>query len=213
MSSFPQHLLDGYRNFMAGRYAAERDRYHQLATEGQNPSTMIVACCDSRAAPETIFDCGPGELFVLRNIANLVPPFEPDGGRHGTSAGIEYAVEVLKVQHVVIMGHASCGGIAAALTPDLQPVAEGNFIGKWLQLLDPVTARFGDNGLMTPGERARTFEWISIRNSIANLRSFPYVRAREDEGKLAVHGAWFEIRTGQLWIMDSGTGEFERPEI
>jgi len=213
MTDFPKHLLDGYKDFMGGRYVAERDRYHQLASEGQNPSTMVIACCDSRAAPETIFGCGPGELFVLRNIANLVPPFEPDGGRHGTSAGIEYAVQVLKVQHLVIMGHASCGGIATALTPDFQPLAEGDFIGKWLHLLDPVTAQFGDNGLMTQGERARTLEWVSIRNSIANLRSFPYVKALEDDGELAIHGAWFEIKTGELWIMDRQTGEFERPEV
>ncbi len=213
MMDFPQHLIDGYKGFMSGRYAAERERYHQLATEGQNPSTMVVACCDSRAAPETIFGAGPGELFVLRNIANLVPPFEPDGGRHGTSSSIEYAVEVLKVRHIVVMGHASCGGIATALNPDFKPVAEGDFIGKWLHLLDPVATRFDDDGLMTPGERARAFEWISIRNSISNLRSFPYVKTREDDGKLTVHGAWFEIKTGELWIMDRQSGEFERPEI
>lgn len=213
MTGFPQYLLDGYKSFMGGRYAAERDRYHRLANEGQSPSTMVIACCDSRAAPETIFDCGPGELFVLRNVANLVPPFEPDGGQHGTSAGVEFAVQVLKVRHIVVMGHGSCGGISAALNPDPKPLAEGDFIGKWLTLVEPVTAQFTDNGLMTPRERQRSFERISIRNSIKNLRSFPYVRALEDKGELMVHGAWFDIKSGELWIMDAETGEFERPEV
>jgi len=213
MHRFPAQLLNGYRNFMNGRYTAERDRYHKLATEGQTPTTMVIACCDSRAAPETIFDCGPGELFVLRNVANLVPPFEPGGGQHGTSAGIEFAVQVLKVQHIVIMGHGRCGGIQAALTPDLEPLAEGNFIGKWLTLLDPVAKQFTDNGLMTTGERQTSFERISIRNSIRNLRTFPYVADLEKEGKLAVHGAWFDIKTGELWIMDDESGEFDRPNV
>lgn len=213
MTDFPKHLLDGYNTFMSGRYAAERDRYHTLAREGQNPEIMVIACCDSRAAPETIFDCGPGEMFVLRNVANLVPSFAPDSGRHGTSAGIEFAVQVLKVKHIIVMGHASCGGIATALNPDFKPLGEGDFIGKWLTLLDPVTAQFSDNGLMTKRERQTSFERISIRNSIANLRSFPYVKALEDTGELRIHGAWFDIKTGELWVMDTETGEFERPEV
>jgi carbonic anhydrase len=213
MTSFPEHLLSGYQTFMSGRYAAERERYRKLANDGQSPSTMVIACCDSRAAPETIFDCGPGELFVLRNVANLVPPFEPDGGQHGTSAGIEFAVQVLRVKHIVVMGHASCGGIATALNPNFSPLAEGDFIGKWLTLLEPVAAQYPDNGLMTMRERTRNFERISIRNSIKNLRSFPYVRALEDKGELMVHGAWFDIKTGELWIMDNETEEFERPEV
>lgn len=213
MDRFPQHLLTGYKNFMDGRYAVESGRYHTLADEGQTPTTMIIACCDSRAAPETIFDCGPGELFVLRNVANLVPPFEPGGGQHGTSAGIEFAVRVLGVKNIVVMGHGRCGGIEAALNPDIQPLAEGNFIGKWLGLLDPVTSQYTDNGLMTPGERQRNFERIAIRNSIKNLRTFPYVHEGEDKGELTVHGAWFDIKTGELWVMDDKTAEFERPNI
>ena len=213
MTQFPKHLLDGYKSFMTGRYAAERDRYHELARDGQKPSTMVIACCDSRAAPETIFGCGPGELFVLRNVANLVPPFAPDGNQHGTSAGIEFAVKALKVEHIIVMGHASCGGIAAKLTPDLKPLAEGDFIGKWLNLLDPVAGLYSDNGLMTAGERQRNFERISIRNSIKNLRSFPYVADLEAKGSLKIHGAWFDIKSGELWVMDADSGEFERPEV
>lgn len=213
MQNFPSHLLSGYRYFMDQRYANEQQRYHDLATEGQSPTTMIIACCDSRAAPETIFDCGPGEVFVLRNVANLVPPFEADGGQHGTSAGIEFAVQGLGVQNIVIMGHGRCGGIHAALNPSDTPLATGDFIGKWMSLLEPVAAQFKDNGLMTAGERQTAFERISIRNSIQNLRTFPYVSALEKEGKLSVHGAWFDIKSGELWVLDQKTQEFERPKI
>lgn len=213
MNSFPERLLAGYKNFMDGRYANERERYHELANEGQSPETMIIACCDSRAAPETIFDCGPGELFVLRNIANLVPPFEEGGGQHGTSAGIEFAVQALKVKNIVIMGHGRCGGIQAALNPETAPVAPGQFIGKWLSLLEPVTAQFGGNTLLTSGERQTAFERISIRNSMTNLRSFPYVAEKEKKGELNLCGAWFDIKLGELWIMDPETGEFDRPEL
>ena len=211
MHNFPKRLLSGYHNFMENRYAKERQRYNDLATEGQSPETMFIACCDSRAAPETIFDCGPGEVFVLRNVANLVPPFEPDGGQHGTSAGIEFAVQALGVKNIVVMGHGRCGGIQAALNPELEPLAPGDFIGKWLGLLEPVAARFGQDNLLTAGERQTMFERISVRNSIENLRSFPYVSTLEAEGKLHLHGAWFDIKTGELWVMDNATGEFERP--
>ncbi len=213
MNKFPQRLIAGYKNFMDGRYAKERQRYHELANKGQSPETMIIACCDSRAAPETIFDCGPGELFVLRNIANLVPPFEEGGGQHGTSAGIEFAVQALKVKNIVIMGHGRCGGIHAALNPEAAPVAPGQFIGKWLSLLEPVTAQFGDNSLLTSGERQTAFERISIRNSMTNLRTFPYVAEKEKKGELNLYGAWFDIKLGELWLMDPETGEFDRPEL
>jgi len=211
MHNFPSYLLDGYQRFLSHYNASERQRYVELAEKGQKPKTMIIACCDSRAAPETIFACGPGELFVLRNVANLVPQFEPDAGRHGTSAAIEFAVQALKVKNIVVMGHGRCGGINAALNPSSEPLAPGDFIGKWLSLLEPVTGQFSDNGLMTPGERQTTFERISIRNSIKNLRTFPYIAALEGEGALKVHGAWFDIKTGELWIMDPQSEEFERP--
>ena len=129
MHSFPEHLLAGYRAFMGGCYTKERDRYRQLATGGQSPTTMVIACCDSRAAPETIFDAGPGELFVLRNVANLVPPFQPDGGQHGTSAAIKFAVNAVGIKNLVVLGHGRCGGIRAALNPGA-PLAQGDFIGK-----------------------------------------------------------------------------------
>ena len=198
---------------MAGRYVREKDRYRELAAVGQSPTTMIIACCDSRAAPELIFDAAPGELFVLRNVANLVPTYQPDGGQHGTSAGIEFAVKALEIANIVIMGNGRCGGIKAALAPDQSPLDDGDFIGKWMSMLGGLPEQVGQNELMTATERQTALERISIRNSIQNLRTFPYVAALEAEGKLAVHGAWFDISTGELWIMDAETGDFRRPEL
>jgi carbonic anhydrase len=210
MHSFPDHLLKGHANFMAGRYSREKDRIRDLAEEGQNPTTMIIACCDSRAAPEMIFDSGPGELFVLRNVANLVPTYQPDGGQHGTSAAIEFAVKALGIANIVVMGHGRCGGIKAALNQTFKPLDAGDFIGKWMSMLGGLPDQVGQNDLMTPAERQTALERISIRNSIHNLRTFPYVASLEAEGKLAVHGAWFDISTGELWVMDAD-GDFIRP--
>ena len=211
MHRFPAHLLNGYRAFIDGSYAAQSARYKELHDSGQAPRTMVIACCDSRAAPETIFDAGPGELFVLRNVANLVPPFQPDSGQHGTSAAIEFAVQSLKIGDLVVMGHGRCGGIRAALDPAGEPLAPGDFIGKWMNLLAPVADQVAAYSFMTPNERQTTLERLSIRNSINNLRTFPYVRTLEAEGKLTVHGAWFDISTGELWVMDEA-GDFVRPE-
>lgn len=211
MHSFPDHLLKGHANFMAGRYAREKDRIRDLASEGQSPTTMIIACCDSRAAPEMIFDSGPGELFVLRNVANLVPTYQPDGGQHGTSAGIEFAVKALGITNIVVMGHGRCGGIKAALNPDQSPLDTGDFIGKWMSMLGDLPGQLGNNSLMTATERQTALERISIRNSIGNLRTFPYVAQLEADGKLAVHGAWFDISTGELWVMENQSGDFVRP--
>lgn len=213
MTHLPEHLLNGYRNFMSGRYSAESSRYRTLAKEGQAPSTMVIACCDSRAAPETIFDAGPGELFVVRNVANLIPPYTPDGSHHGTSAALEFAVQVLKVKHIVVMGHGRCGGIGAALNPSAQPLSPGDFIGKWISLLAPAAEAIASNQLMTPTERQTTLERISIRYQLANLRTFPCVKILEEKGRLTLHGAWFDIGTGELWVMDPKTGDFERPAL
>ncbi|WP_295807877.1 carbonic anhydrase [uncultured Nitratireductor sp.] len=213
MTYLPERLISGYRNFMAGRYSAESDRYRSLAKEGQSPQTMVIACCDSRAAPETIFDCGPGELFVVRNVANLVPPYAPDDQHHGTSAALEFAVQSLKVKHIVVMGHGRCGGIGAALNPSSEPLSPGDFIGKWMGLVAPAAEALSENALMTQAERQTALERISIRYQIQNLRSFPCVKILEDKGKLSLHGAWFDISNGELWAMNPETGDFERPEL
>lgn len=213
MTAFPARLTDGYRSFLAGRFDAEQQRYRMLAETGQTPEIMIIACCDSRSAPETIFDAGPGELFVMRNVANLVPPHEPDARHHATSAALEFAVQALKVKHIVVMGHGRCGGIAAALDPAAAPLSPGDFIGQWMSLLAPAAEAVAGNTLMTAAERQTALERISIRHSIANLRTFPYVAEREKRGELALHGAWFDIGTGELWVMDARSGDFHRPDI
>ena len=212
MDRFPAFLLDGYKSFMSDRYDPEQGRYRELADQGQSPTTMIIACCDSRAAPETIFSAGPGEMFVLRNVANLVPTFQPDGGQHGTSAAIEFAVAALEISNIVVMGHGRCGGIKAALAPDTGPLAQGDFIGKWMAMLAPVSDEVAKYTLLTNKERQTMLERFSIRNSINNLRTFPYVKRLEDEGKLAIHGAWFDISTGELWVMNPD-GDFSRPDV
>lgn len=213
MTHLPEHLLNGYRNFMQGRYVSESGRYASLAREGQHPETMIVACCDSRSAPETVFDCGPGELFVLRNVANLVPPYEPDGEYHSTSAALEFAVQSLKVKNIVVMGHGRCGGIKAALSNDSTPLSPGDFIGKWMSLIGPAAEAVSASTLMTASERQTALERISIRYSLANLRTFPCVSVLESKGRLNLYGAWFDISQGELWVMNKETGDFERPEL
>jgi carbonic anhydrase len=211
MHSFPQHLLDGYHHFMAGRYARETERYRELARSGQNPTTMVIACCDSRAAPETIFDVGPGELFVVRNVANLIPPHEPDSAHHGTSAAIEFAVSGLNITDLVVLGHGRCGGIRAALNPG-HALTQSDFIGKWMKLLAPVTEEVAGYSFLTAGERETVLERLSVRNSLKNLRTFPYIAKREAEGLLTLHGAWFDVSTAELWVMDPETGDFSRPD-
>lgn len=213
MSNFPKHLLDGYSKFMAGRYSKEEKRYRELADKGQTPDTMIIACCDSRAAPETIFDTGPGSLFVVRNVANLVPPYNPDGSYHSTSAALEFAVQALKVKNIVVMGHGRCGGIKAALTPDSSPLSPGDFIGKWMTLLSDLASKVLEADLLTDAERQTMLERVAIKNSIENLRSFPCVNILEGKDRINLHGAWFDISTGELWLLDNETGNFARPNI
>ncbi|HCL65327.1 MAG TPA: carbonate dehydratase [Rhizobium sp.] len=213
MQHFPDSLVAGYRNFMAGRYTDERERYRVLAENGQKPHTLVIACCDSRAAPETIFDAGPGELFVARNVANMVPPYEPDGHYHATSAALEFAVQALRVRDIIVMGHGRCGGIRAALDPSAEPLSPGDFIGKWMGLLRPAAEQIQSNSIMTATERQTALERISIRNSISNLRTFPCVKILEERGKLNIHGAWFDIANGELWIMDRETRDFTRLDV
>ena len=213
MAHLPDHMLTGYRNFITGRYVSEKNHFRSLAREGQAPETMVIACCDSRSAPEVIFDSAPGELFVVRNVANLVPPYTPDGEFHATSAALEFAVQALKVKNIVVMGHGRCGGIRAALDPTAAPLSPGDFIGKWMSLVAPAAEAVTGNSMMTKGERQTALERISIRYSIANLRTFPCVQILEAKGRLSLCGAWFDISTGELWVMNRETGDFERPDL
>ncbi len=210
MSDFPGSLLDGYRSFRKDRYARDRARYRSLAERGQAHEVMVIACCDSRTAPEIIFSAAPGKIFVVRNVANLVPPYEPDGAHHPTSAALEFAVQSLKVRHVVVLGHARCGGIRAVLQPAEEPLSEGDFMGKWMSLLRPAADEVETDGGMSEAERQTALERASIRHSIANLRTFPIVSNLESRKRLGLLGAWFDIASGELWTMDAATGAFTR---
>ncbi len=211
-AGFPTFLLEGYARFRGDVMPAAREQYLQLAKEGQSPAVMMIACCDSRAAPETIFGTAPGEMFVARNVANLVPPYKPTGEYHSASAALEFAVQALKVQHIVVLGHGRCGGIKAALDPSSEPLSPGDFIGKWLEMLGPVSEEVGKYAHLTQGERQTMLERISVRRSIENLKTFPCVQILHEKGRLQLHGAWFDIAKGELWIMDEQRGDFEPVE-
>jgi carbonic anhydrase len=198
----PNSLLVGYQRFREFRYEAEKSRWRALA-EGQSPRAIIIACCDSRADPATIFDSDPGDIFVVRNVANLVPPFEADGGRHGVSAALEFAVTQLEVGEVLVMGHERCGGIQAALTGCFHdaPAGEGGFVARWMeQIAEPAARIAAEHG--TGAEAARVLEEVGIRQSLANLRTFPFVAERERLGRLRVTGCHFSISEGQLYMLD-----------
>jgi carbonic anhydrase len=201
--SFPPRLREGYRSFRSGRLPAEQSRYRELAERGQSPETMIVGCCDSRVAPEVIFDAGPGELFVVRNVANLVPPYSPDTNLHGVSAAVEFAVTVLKVRNIVVLGHARCGGIQA-FADDAPP---GDFIGRWMSLVTPAANDIGPRD-QAPETYLTRLEQASLVRSMANLMSFPYVRAGCERGELVLHGAYFNVATGELEVLDRKSGKF-----
>src|SRR5271157_2938205 len=157
MITFPQHLLDGYRTFIAARLPTEQSRYRELSVRGQSPEIMVIGCCDSRVSPEVIFDAGPGELFVVRNVANLIPPYETGGTYHGVSAALEFAVGVLRVKHIVVLGHAHCGGVRA-FVEDNEPVSPGDFIGRWMSLIAPAAERIGPRGETPLAEYATRLE-------------------------------------------------------
>lgn len=206
---FPQRLIDGYKSFLQGRLAQERERYEELAEKGQHPEIMLIGCGDSRVAPETIFDAGPGEIFVIRNIANLVPPCEPDAedSYHGTSAAIEFGVNALRVKHIVVLGHASCGGVAA-FADNAPPLTKRDFIGKWMSQIAPVAARLGPPGADRKSW-IRQLEWAVVEHSLQNLMTFPSVKQRVEQGELALHGAYFGVATGVLFLRPQGGGNFE----
>ncbi len=208
--TFPDRLTDGYRAFRAGRYPTEEARYRRLAEAGQKPQIMIVGCCDSRVSPEVIFDAGPGEIFVVRNVANLVPPYTPDGELHGTSAALEFAVVALKVKHIVVVGHGRCGGIRAALAEDEEPLTPGDFIGRWMGLVDEAAERVRHDPGIPHDHKQKALEHEGVRLSIANLATFPCVQQRMAKGSLRLHGAWFDVADGELHVLDPRTLRFRR---
>ncbi len=203
---FPERLTKGYRAFLGGRFKEERGRYAALAQTGQAPSIMVIGCVDSRVSPEVIFDAAPGELLVARNVANLIPRYEPGGGQHGASAALEFAVRALKVRHIVVLGHAFCGGIKA-FASDAAPLTESDFIGKWMSQIAPAADAIGPH--RQDEDYLHKLEFASVELSLRNLMTFPFIRTAVEKGELELHGAYFGVASGKLLVRDSETGAFE----
>lgn len=209
MSSFPEHLTDRFQRFKLRHFVPNAEHYEDLATQGQNPDVMMISCCDSRVDPETIFSAKPGELFVVRNVANLVPPYETGGKFHGVSTAIEFAVLNLHVKHIVIMGHSGCGGVKAAMDQSAAVQSEAHFLRQWMSMLADARLRVvAAHQLLPEPERVKLLEREGIKTSLKNLRTFPFVRDLELAGGIELHGAHFDIATGTLSVLDETTGEF-----
>src|SRR6266702_8284244 len=207
MIMFPQHLLEGYKAFATQRLPTEQTRYRDLSVKGQSPEVMVIGCCDSRVSPEVIFDVGPGELFVVRNIANLVPVYQPDGNAHGVSAALEYAVKVLKVKHIVVLGHAQCGGIRA-FVDKIEPLTPGDFIGKWMQMFIKPGEVVEQRERETMQDFTVRIEKAAVFRSLENLLTFPFVRERMQKGEMELHGAYFGVAEGSLFVLDPVAKQF-----
>jgi carbonic anhydrase len=205
--TFPQRLIDGYNAFAASRLQNEQNRYRELAQQGQTPETMVIGCCDSRVSPEVIFDARPGELFVVRNVANIVPPYAPDGQAHGVSAALEFGVAALKVKNIVVLGHAHCGGVKA-FAEDAEPLTPGDFIGKWMRLMAPAADKVGPRGAQSTPDYLMRLEQANVVNSLDNLMTFPRLRRMAEQGDVVLHGAYFGVATGDLSVLDRTNGEF-----
>jgi carbonic anhydrase len=203
------NMLEGYHRFRSNRWANQRARWDELA-DGQSPRVMVIACSDSRVEPAEIFDTNPGEIFVVRNVAALVPPFETNPGRHGVSAAVEFAVQVLGVEEIVVMGHGLCGGCKAALTQELRdaPLGAGGFIASWISMLDGARAQVVAAHGTEHGAAARAMEQAAVRVSLANLRTFPWIREKEARSVLSLKGAFFAISDGVLHLLDEQTDNF-----
>src|SRR3569833_201140 len=207
MMTFPKHLLEGYQAFATQRLPTEQTRYRELSVKGQLPEVRVIGCCDSRVSPEVIFDVGPGELFAVRNIANLVPVYQPDGNAHGVSAALEYAVTVLKVKHIVILGHAQCGGIRA-FVDKIEPLTPGDFIGKWMQMFIKPGEEVEQRDHETMAQFVERIEKAAVFRSLENLMTFPFVRKAVDSGQMQTHGAYFGVAEGSLFVLDKASKEF-----
>jgi carbonic anhydrase len=188
-------LIEGYRRFRTEQWPTQRARYEALSLRGQKPHTLVVACSDSRVDPATVFSAGPGELFVVRNVAGLVPPYAPDSAYHGTSAALEFGVRVLGVRRIVVLGHAQCGGVQAMV--EGVPEAARDFVAPWVEM-----ARSALDAVPPDGDRLEAAEAAVVRLSLDNLRSFPWIEAARAAGDLELAGFRFGIRTGLLWRLE-----------
>ncbi|NVK34126.1 MAG: carbonic anhydrase [Rhodobacteraceae bacterium] len=208
-NSFPRNLIDGYIKYLKKGYVRYKETQEHLAVYGQKPDVMVISCCDSRVTPEGVFAAGPGELFVMRNVANLVPPYESTEGQHGTSAAIEYAVRALKVKHIVVMGHAKCGGVQAFRENANARTIDGDFIGRWIKLLEPAAIAMACMPVDKIDDPQLAMEYAGVRQSLKNLRTFPFVEEAIVGEELSLHGAWFDIGSGELRVMEPESEVFE----
>ena len=204
-----EQMIDGYRRFRETGWKRERERWSQLA-EGQNPKIMVLACSDSRVDPSQIFDARPGQMFVVRNVANLAPPFETSHGYHGVSAALEFAVTQLEVEELLVLGHGSCGGCAAALTGQFDDAdhGQGHFIATWVDILKDARDSVRAKHEALDEEAFLAMEREAVKVSLANLRTFPWVIERERAGRVSLHGGHFSISEGRLYLLDEAEGEF-----
>lgn len=198
-------LVEGYKRFREDAYVQQKARFDALASDGQAPPIMIISCCDSRVDPATVFDTVPGQVFALRNVANLVPPYETGGGLHGVSAAIEFGVLGLEVRHIVVLGHAQCGGIKASLEGGDLGLPGRSFVDDWVDIISDARDRVVTSGCDNP---QKTLELAAIEVSLKNLRSFPFIAEREEAGLLKLHGAYFGIADGLLYVLDETDGHF-----
>lgn len=209
MSLFPDHLADRFRRFKFRHFVSNQDHYETLAIHGQNPDVMVVSCCDSRVDPETIFSAMPGELFVVRNVANLVPPFETTGKYHGVSAALEFAALNLRVKHIVVMGHSGCGGVRACVDHGATRQTDAAFIRNWMSMLDEPLDRLRKERQELSGSELRiALEHEAVKTSLDNLRTFPCIQALEGKGRITLHGTYFDIATGTLEVLNPATGVY-----
>ncbi|MHA6264796.1 carbonic anhydrase [Arenibacterium sp. CAU 1754] len=208
----PSYLVQRYHGWKATTYEENKVWYRRLASEGQHPRAMVISCCDSRVHVTSIFGADQGEFFIHRNIANLVPPYEPDGDHHGTSAAVEYAVTVLKVAHLIVLGHSQCGGVQGCMdmckghAPELE--VKESFVGRWMDILRPKYELVSD--IKDTGEQIRALEHQAVVASLENLMTFPFIKSAVEDGSLSVHGLWTEIGEGGLESYDPKTQKFKR---
>jgi carbonic anhydrase len=202
----PKDLIAGYHRFRDGYFKINRDRLDVLAA-GQSPRICLVSCCDSRVDPATVFDAHPGDLFVIRNVANLVPPFEEEGMFHGTSAALEFAVTGLEVRHIVVLGHAHCGGIRALMDKKTD-IESGTFIDRWMSIAEPVRQALVSTLGAESEDLYAVCERHSVAHSLSNLMSYPWIQSRVDGGSLSLHGWHYDLAGGALSIMDEKSEVF-----
>ena len=206
----PGYLVNRFRGWHATHYAENKSWFRHLAQEGQHPRTMLIACCDSRVHVTAIFGADQGEFFIHRNIANLVPPYKQDNDHHGTSAAVEYAVSMLKVAHLIVVGHSNCGGVrgchdmCAGTAPEL--ASGSSFVGNWMEILRP--GYVATAGIIDTEARIKAMELESVRISLANLMTFPFVKAAVETERLTLHGVWHDIGEGGLDVYESETDSF-----